>query len=74
MKLNIKVKIGKTIRDATQQEVMAWHILQSVVACDLMPCANCYANDGAACVCDMLIYYDSEDLLKGKEIILNMVE
>lgn len=70
---NIGTFRTETIRDATPGEVMAWHVLQSVNACDVLTCEKCITN-GSICICDMMIYDDSYELLKGKEVILEVVE
>jgi len=76
-KQELKIKVKRpdgTIRDATPQEVMAWHILQSVNACELIACRDCFVDKHSACLCDQMISDDSADLLKGKEIILDVTE
>mgnify|MGYP000975230908 CR=1 FL=1 len=70
--ISVGVFRTETIRDATPGEVMAWHVLQSVNACDVLTCEKCITN-GSICICDMMIYDDSYELLKGKEVILELV-
>lgn len=76
MKLKLKIKDEKTTRDATYNEIMAWHILQLVNICELNTCCtDCIGNndDMAPCICDQEIWNYSYNLLNNKKIILELI-
>ena len=66
----------ETIRDATQEEIIAWYCIQSHIVClttDAATCRACPKNRGSN-QCKMLEdYFESKKILKDKEIILELV-
>ena len=67
----------ETIRDATPDEVIAWHILAVDKACWNHDCEIC--NIGKVysclyCVCDSNEANNARELLKDKEVILELVD
>ncbi len=66
----------ETIRDATQEEIIAWYCIQSHIVClttDAETCRACPKNRGSN-QCKMLEdYFESKKILKDKEIILELV-
>jgi len=66
----------ETIRDATQEEIIAWYCIQSHIVClttDVATCRACPKNRGSN-QCKMLEdYFESKKILKDKEIILELV-
>ena len=66
----------ETIRDATPEEIIAWHCIQSHIVClttDAATCRACPKNRGSN-QCKMLEdYFESKKILKSKEIILEVV-
>ena len=66
----------ETIRDATQEEIIAWYCIQSHIVClttDVATCRACPKNRGSN-QCKMLEdYFESKKILKDKEIILEVV-
>ena len=67
----------ETIRDATPDEVIAWHILAVDKACWNHECEICHIGKVYGClycVCDSNEANNARELLKGKEVILEAVE
>ena len=68
----------ETIRDATPKEIIAWHTLQSLYVCShYMPiqlCKHCANNLGHAGCHIVRTRERAEGILKGKEVILELVD
>ena len=68
----------KTIRDATPKEIIAWHTLQSLYVCShYMPihlCDQCANNLGHTGCYIGRTREHAEGILKGKEVILEVME
>jgi len=71
----------ETIRDATPEEIMAWHCTQIWKLCD-MTGGECYANCPKRGWCEATVDYNCEatfdynksmTILEGKEVILEVI-
>ena len=64
----------ETIRDATPEEIIAWHCTQIKKVCDMIE-VECYANCPKRVRCEALLdYTESMTILEGKEVILSVTE
>ena len=67
----------ETIRDATPDEVVAWHILAVDKACWNHECEICNIGKVYSCLycnCDSNEANNARELLKDKEVILELVD
>lgn len=67
----------ETIRDATPDEVIAWHILELDNACWQHPdCKTCVIGIAGDCLyedCESNEANNAREILKGKEVILEVI-
>ena len=63
----------ETIRDATPEEIIAWHCTQIWKPCDMIE-GKCVANCPKKGVCEVVLdYKKSMAILEGKEVILEVI-
>lgn len=63
----------ETIRDATPEEIIAWHCIQIWKPCDMIE-GKCVANCPKKGVCEVVLdYKKSMAILIGKEVILEVI-
>ena len=67
----------ETIRDATPEEIIVWHILELDYACWQHPdCKTCMIGIAGVCLyedCDSNEANNAREILKGKEVILEVI-
>lgn len=63
----------ETIRDATPEEIIAWHCTQIWKPCDMIE-GKCVANCPKKGVCEVVLdYKKSMAILEGKDVILEVI-
>lgn len=64
----------ETIRDATPEEVIAWHCIGIWDSCFNTKCLKCPKNDGTKNPCPARDeWVKAKELLEGKEVILEVI-